>query len=164
MKKATKILIIVLISLYIVVSSVIGIAIVLGGIAFGGLTIFNMSKPDNSDDELIPSGYVQTDGLQSYGAGDWIFFSYFKYDKMPRLNSCFKEVTNENSNEPEEVFRPFKSDISEDKGPLDTSLLSGRISNDDYYYIESYNKSKKGAFIYYYDTEENILFKLDYGF
>ena len=55
MDKRTKIIVIVCVSVFVLTSVIVLVPIVLAGVAFGGVTIFNFSKPDMSDDELIPS-------------------------------------------------------------------------------------------------------------
>lgn len=151
MKKSTMVIIIVCVSIFTVA---VFSPFILTGVILGGLTIFNMSKPDFSDDPLLPSGYVDNDGEQSYGAGDWINYGHFVYDEKPQLDECFQEVTDDN----QEPIRKLFDGVPEMK-------LSEKISNGDYYYIESIiNKTKTGGMIYYYDIEQNTFYILDYGF
>ncbi|MBE6742534.1 MAG: hypothetical protein E7570_09600 [Ruminococcaceae bacterium] len=163
MEKRTKIIVIVCVSLFVLTRVIVLVPIVLAGVAFGGVTIFNFSKPDMSDDELIPSGYVETDGEQSYGAGDWTVFSYFVYDEMPVLDECFDEVTAYNQEPIRKLFDGYAYEFDESEPLINSKNLTGRISEGDYYYIESIRDTKKGGCIYYYDIQENALFVLDYA-
>jgi hypothetical protein len=160
MKKSTKIIIIISVS---AVALLCLLPVLIFGVVFGSLWHFNASKPDLSDDPLIPAGYVETDGNQGYGAGDWVLFSYFVYSEMPELDECFQVVTSDNQEPIEHLFNGFSSDNDDSAPLLNSKNLAGRISDGDYFYIESIRDRKTGGCIYYYDIQENALFFLDYA-
>ena len=163
MKRSTKRIIIILCS---VVGGIFVLLLLFIGLIFGCLAIYNSSKPDNRKDTLIPKGYVETDGRQSFGAGDWETVSYFTYSEMPELDSRFKPITDESLDEVEIILDHYRYSY-EEPSLLNPNLIYQRLSADDYYYIRNYNGGtqkgdKYGAFFYYYDTQDNVLFKIDY--
>ena len=149
----------------IVVSSICLIAFLpqlIIGIAFIGIYNFNNSKPDDGIDTLIPSGYVETDGVQWY-ARDWCVFSYYVYNEEPKLDDHFEPVTDAGKERIQPIFDHFKSFYDDEDSMLNSERLANCISDDDYYYfVCNYADSDDNGFIYYYDTQTKALFKLDF--
>jgi len=132
------------------------------GIAFIGISSFNNSKPDDKKDTLIPSGYVETDGVQWY-ARDWCVFSYYVYSEKPELDDCFEPVNDKGKEKIQPIFDHFSSFYDEEESLLNSERLANCISDDDYFYfVCNYADSNDNGFVYYYDTQTKALFKLDF--
>ena len=155
MSKKKMRVIIIIISVFIFISVLPFIFI---GVIFGGLTLYNMGTPDHSKDPLIPSGYVETDGEQGYGAGDVIEYNYYTYDSAPQLDDKFITVTKNT----DELLPDFLKHLG---GVKKWGELDGRITDGDLYIIDkvSGDRSRKwGALIYFYDHESKTLHRIDF--
>ena len=135
------------------------------GIFVGTFRSIYSSKPDNSGDELIPKGYISTDSQQWAGGGDWEQSSYFVYDETPEFDECFEEITIENAKIVKELLMMcFKTKI----GNKNIDSIVSCVSSGDCYHIANYvyrdhsDNEICGGLIYYYDTQENTLYKIDF--
>ncbi len=161
MKKRTKIIIG-------VVTGAILLPIVLIGIVCIMYAVDLSTPPDHSDDPLIPQGYIENDGKKGYSPGEHEDFCYYVYSEKPTLDSSFKTADGENTTELAKLFHHYRYDNDDDKPLLNSKNLEERITDGDYFYIAARlgdaSDIKYGALIYFYDIEENVLFRLDYRY
>ena len=133
--------------------------ILLYGIA-GVLMLEEMKVPDNSQDPLIPTGYVETDGEQSVGGGDWVEYNEYVYEAVPQFNGKYNVV----SSSDDEKLSNLLNHFCEAETTGDGELYS-KISNNDLYYIDRINgdpNDEWGALIYFFDKETKTLYRIDY--
>lgn len=147
-----------IIALCIIAGVVILVPVLFFVFVFGSLWAYNAGTPDHSKDALIPSGYVDTDGEQGYGAGDLVEYNYYTYDTEPQFDDKFITVTQYT----DEQLPDLLKHLGEVKkwGELD-----GRISDGDLYYIDKVSGDKNGkwgALMYFYDSESKTLHRIDF--
>ncbi|MBR0414368.1 MAG: hypothetical protein IJI67_04780 [Clostridia bacterium] len=145
-----------------VICAVVGIPIILVAVSIVGLVIYNDSKPDNSKDPLIPQGYIEFDGEQFYGGGDWDVIAYYVYDQQPQLDNAFHCLETVNGSRIKDLFTHYPLSTDNENPLLEREHLLKSLSAGDYYYIpEAYSH---GALIYYYDIQTKALYKIDYRY
>ena len=139
------------------------IPIILIVVSIVGLVIYNDSKPDNSKDPLIPQGYIEFDGEQFYGGGDWDEIAYYVYEQQPKLDGVFQRLDTVNGSEIQKLIRGYPlSTADNNNSRLEDDYLLQCLSKGDYYYVSQ--RHSHGALFYYYDIQTKTIYKIDYRF
>ena len=146
-----------------IVCILFGLPALIAALVIIGLFFFNNSKPDNSKDTLIPQDYIEFDGQQSYGGGDWDEIAYYVYEQQPQLDGVFQRLDTVNGSEIQQLISGYPLSTADNDNPrLEHDYLLQCLSEGDYYYVSQ--RHSHGALFYYYDIQTKTLYKIDYRF
>jgi len=119
-----------------VICAVVGIPIILIAVSIIAILFHNDAKPDNSSDPLIPQGYMEFDGQQSYGGGDWDEIAYYVYEQQPKLDGVFQRLDTVNGSEIQQLISGYPLSTADNDNPrLEHDYLLQCLSEGDYYYV-----------------------------